>query len=159
MRRTNNNFLLYKRLFGRINHHQLSSKYVLHNCFAFYQTWLVKSKKLHYKLLRKKMHFFVGSLYCQQLLSVTPFRNNTSLSKSFSSLRSGIHRAINDVSNFLPALAFFGAFGMTAQVKQWSVLFWRCFDGSEHLVGLFMFIPSNFFIMLDSTNQTFEIVF
>ena len=29
------NVLLYKKLFGRINHHQLLNEYVLHNFFAF----------------------------------------------------------------------------------------------------------------------------
>ena len=36
-------FLLCKKLFGRINHHQLLNEYVLHNVFAFYQTLIVKS--------------------------------------------------------------------------------------------------------------------
>ena len=39
-------FLLYKKLFGRINHHQLLNEYVLLNFFAFYQTLIVKSNKL-----------------------------------------------------------------------------------------------------------------
>ena len=37
-------FLLYKKLFGRIDHHQLLNEYVLHNFFDFYQTlFIVKS--------------------------------------------------------------------------------------------------------------------
>ena len=35
--------LLYKKLFGGINHHQLLNEYVLHIFFAFYQTLIVKS--------------------------------------------------------------------------------------------------------------------
>ena len=35
--------LLYKKLFGRIYHHQLPNEYVLHNFFAFYQTLLIVS--------------------------------------------------------------------------------------------------------------------
>ena len=34
-------FLLDKKLFDRINHHQLLNKYVLHNSFASYQTLLI----------------------------------------------------------------------------------------------------------------------
>ena len=36
-------FLLYKKLFGPMNHHQLLNEYVLHNFFAFDQTLFVKS--------------------------------------------------------------------------------------------------------------------
>ena len=35
MRINKKEFLLYKKLFGRINHHQLLNEYVLHNFFAF----------------------------------------------------------------------------------------------------------------------------
>ena len=41
MRMNKKQFLLYKKLFGRINHHQLLNEYVLHNFFAFYQTLLI----------------------------------------------------------------------------------------------------------------------
>ena len=34
-------FLLRKKLFGGINHHQLLNEYILHKFFAFYQTLLV----------------------------------------------------------------------------------------------------------------------
>ena len=34
-------FLLCKKLFGRINHHQLLNEYVLQNFFAFYQILLI----------------------------------------------------------------------------------------------------------------------
>ena len=34
-------FLLRKKFFGRINHHQLLNEYVLHNFFAFYQILLI----------------------------------------------------------------------------------------------------------------------
>ena len=34
-------FLLYKKLFVRKNHHQLLNEYVLQNIFAFYQTLLI----------------------------------------------------------------------------------------------------------------------
>ena len=38
-------FLLCKKLFGRINHHQLLNEYVLYNFFAFYQTLLSRAIK------------------------------------------------------------------------------------------------------------------
>ena len=34
-------FLLDKKIFGDINHHQLLNEYDLHNFFAFYQTLLI----------------------------------------------------------------------------------------------------------------------
>ena len=34
-------FLLCKKLFGRINHHQLLNEYILRDVFAFYQTSLI----------------------------------------------------------------------------------------------------------------------
>ena len=36
-----NQFLLCKKLFGRINHHEVLKEYILHNFFAFYQTFLI----------------------------------------------------------------------------------------------------------------------
>ena len=36
-----NQFLLCKKLFGRINHHEVLNEYILHNFFAFYQTLLI----------------------------------------------------------------------------------------------------------------------
>ena len=41
MRMNRKQFLLYKKLFGRINHHQLLDEYVLHNFSAFRQTLLI----------------------------------------------------------------------------------------------------------------------
>ena len=41
LRMNKKQFLLCKKLFGRINHHQLLNEYVLHNFFAFYQTLLI----------------------------------------------------------------------------------------------------------------------
>ena len=36
-------YLLCKKLFGRIKHYRLLKEHVLHNFFAFYQTLIVKS--------------------------------------------------------------------------------------------------------------------
>ena len=36
-----NIFLLYKKRFGSINHHQLLNEYILHKFFAFYQILLI----------------------------------------------------------------------------------------------------------------------
>ena len=36
-------FLLYKKLFGRVNDNQLPNEYVLHNFLAFYQALIIKS--------------------------------------------------------------------------------------------------------------------
>ena len=41
LRMNKKQFLLCKKLFGRINHHQLLNEYVLHNFFAFYQALLI----------------------------------------------------------------------------------------------------------------------
>ena len=41
-----------------------------------------------------------------------------------------------DASKFSLALALYRTLEMTAHVKQWLMLFRRCFDGSEILVGL-----------------------
>ena len=41
LRMNKKQFLLCKKLFGRINHHQLLNEYVLHNFFAFYQVVLI----------------------------------------------------------------------------------------------------------------------
>ena len=35
MRMNKKQFLLYKKLFGRINYHQLLNEYILHKCFCF----------------------------------------------------------------------------------------------------------------------------
>ena len=37
----NKQFLRYKKLLGRTNHHQLLNEYVLHNFLAFYQILLI----------------------------------------------------------------------------------------------------------------------
>ena len=74
---------------------------------------------------------------CHQLFFVTPFLNKSNPSKSFCSLRLGFQRAIYDVSKFFLVLAFFGDFEMITHVKQRLMLFRKCFDGSELLVGLF----------------------
>ena len=39
-------FLLCKKLFGRIKRHQLLKGYVLHNFFAFFQTFLIVQEQL-----------------------------------------------------------------------------------------------------------------
>ena len=36
----------------------------------------------------------------------------------------------------MPGLSFFGSFEIIVHVKQWSILFRRCFDGPELLIGL-----------------------
>ena len=62
--------------------------------------------------------------------------NNISLSESFCSLRSGFHRAIYDASTFFLLLVFFGAFETIVHVRQWPILFRRCFNSSKLLVEL-----------------------
>ena len=58
-------FLLYKKLFGRINHRQFLNEYVLHNSFDFYQTLLlsrpIENNTTNWK--EGKMHFLLGSLH------------------------------------------------------------------------------------------------
>ena len=57
-------FLLYKKLLGRINHQQLLNEYVLHNFYAFYQTLLiVKVLKTIQQTEKRKMRFPLGSLH------------------------------------------------------------------------------------------------
>ena len=131
-----NNFYFYKKIFGRINHHQLLDEYVLHNLFACYLTLLIGERniKQYKKLKRRKMHSSMEFALC--IHYVTPFLNKTTLSKSFCSLRSGFQRAIYDASKFSLVLAFYRAFETIAHVKQWLMLFRRCFDDSEILVGL-----------------------
>ena len=111
-------FLLYKKLLGRIIHHQLLNEYVLHNFFTFYQTLLIVKRK-QYNKLRKRKYALPSWEFalCRQLLYVILFLNKTSLSKSFCSLRLGFQRAIYDASKFFLVLVFFGAFEMTALVK------------------------------------------
>ena len=67
---------------------------------------------------------------------MAPFLNKTILSKSFCSLRSGFQRTIHDAAKFFLVLPFFGAFEMTAHVKQWLMLLRRGFDGSELKIEL-----------------------
>ena len=67
---------------------------------------------------------------------VTPFLNKTSLSKSDCSFKSGFNNAIYDASRFFLVLVFFGAFDKIDHVKECSMLFLRCFDGSDFSVGL-----------------------
>ena len=45
-------------------------------------------------------------------------------------------RAIYDASKFVLVLAFFGAFELTAHIKQWLMLLQKGFDGSAFFVGL-----------------------
>ena len=55
LRMNKKQFLLCKKLFGRINHHQLLNEYVLHNFFAFYQTLL--SRAIKNNTTKWKEHF------------------------------------------------------------------------------------------------------
>ena len=126
-------FLLCEKPFCHINHHQLLNEYILHNFFCF----LSKIINCQEQTEKRKNALPCWELaLCHYLFYVTPFLNKTSLSKSFCSLRSGFQRAIYDASKFFLVLAFFGAFEMTAHVKQWLMLLQRSFDGSELLVGL-----------------------
>ena len=54
-------FLLYKKLLGRINHRQLLNEYVLHSFFAIYQTLLIVNNTTNSK--EGKMDFLLGSLH------------------------------------------------------------------------------------------------
>ena len=69
----------------------------------------------------EKVHVPQGSLYNINCSYVTQFLNKTSFSK---------------FSMFILALALFEAFEILVCVKQWSILWRRCFDGSELSVGL-----------------------
>ena len=96
-------FLLCKKLFGHINHHQLLNEYVLHDFFAFYHTLLiVKNNWKQYNTLRRRKNALPSWEFalCCQLVYVTSFLNKTSLSKSFCSLRVDFQRAIYDTSRF-----------------------------------------------------------
>ena len=86
---------------------------------------------------KEKCTFFYG-ICIMSLISLcdTISKHKISLSKSFCLSRSGLQRVINDHFKFLPVLVFFGAFEITAHVKQWLKLLRRCFDGSELLVRL-----------------------
>ena len=113
-------FLLYKKLFSLINHHQLLDEYVLHNFFCFLSNIINCQKQLktiQQTVNKKKCTFFLGVCIMSIITHVTPFLNETSISKSFCSLRSGFQRAIYDATKFFLVVAFFGAFEMTAHVK------------------------------------------
>ena len=77
-------FLLRKKLFGRIIHHQLLNEYVLHNFFTFYQTLLIVKRK-QYNKLRKRKYALPSWEFalCRQLLYVILLLNKTCLPKSF----------------------------------------------------------------------------
>ena len=56
-------FLLCKKLFGHINHHQLLNEYGLHNVFAFYQTLLIIKSNKKKKTEKEKKCTSFYSLY------------------------------------------------------------------------------------------------
>ena len=70
------------------------------------------------------------------LIALCDTISNTSISKSFCSLRSSFCRTIYDALKFVLVLTFFGAFATVVHMKQWSMLLRRCFGSSELLVGL-----------------------
>ena len=104
----------------------------------FYQILIVITNRWQCNELKRRKNAFSSRepIWCHSLPYITPFLNKTSLSNSFSLLRSGFHGAIYDASKFLLVLAFFGAFEIIVHVKQWPTLFRRCFNGSGFLVGL-----------------------
>ena len=64
MNKNNFYFNVFKKLFGRINRHQLLNEHVLHNVFAFYQLLIVKKlKTLQQNWKEEEMHFLLGSFH------------------------------------------------------------------------------------------------
>ena len=59
-------FLLCKKLFGRIKRHQLLKEDVLHNFFAFYQTFLIMQEQLKtiQQIEKKKICTWEFALCC-----------------------------------------------------------------------------------------------
>ena len=98
-----------KKLFGRINHHQLLSEYILHNFFCFLSNMIncqEQLKAIQQTEKKKKCTSFLGVCIV-----------------SLIALCDTIYKWLYDASKFLLVLAFFGAFEMTAHVKEWLMLF------------------------------------
>ena len=70
--------LLYKKLFGRVNHHQLLNGYVVYNCFCFLSNIIncqEQLKTIQQNEKKKKCTSLLG-VYIMSLIALCDTRNN-----------------------------------------------------------------------------------
>ena len=92
--------------------------------FLFFSNVSCQEQLTIQTLNRRKKPFYLGTLYCYQLLYVISFQN--SISKSLCSVGSGFQRTIYDASKFFQVLLIFNTFETKVHIKQQSVLSLRC---------------------------------
>ena len=83
---------------------------------------------------------------------MTPFLNKTSLSKSFSLLRSGFQRLIYDASKFVLVLAFFWSICNDSPCKTIVHVVLKVYSWFWTFIWIIMFIQSNFCIWFGFNN-------
>ena len=111
----------------------------------FYQILIVITNRWQCNELKRRKNTFSSRepIWCHSLPFITPFLNKTSLSNSFSLLRSGFHRAIYDASKFLLVLAFFLSIWNNIPCQTVADIVSKVFQWFWIFSWIVMLIPSN----------------
>ena len=131
-----------KKLFGRINHHQLLSEYILRNFFCFLSNMIncqEQLKAIQQTEKKKKCASFLGVCIV-----------------SLIALCDTIYKWLYDGSKFLLVLAFFGGIWNDSPCKRVVDVVLKVFWWFWTFSWIIMFIPSNFRITFGFTNVTWS---
>ena len=122
----------------------------------FYQILIVITNRWQCNELKRRKNALSSRelIWCHSLPYITPFLNKTSLSNSFSLLRSGFHRAIYDASKFLLVLAFFLSIWNNIPCQTVADIVSKVFQWFWIFSWIVMLIPSNVFITHGFTDIT-----